>query len=369
MSQSKSSSMSRRQFVTETAVGTVATLAAPALLTASKTDSRVILGQGDYKYEVTHAWPQLPNQFSWQTTHNLATDKAGNVYVIHEGQRELRDHPSIFVFDPEGKFVRAFGSQFQGGGHGIEVREEDGEEFIYACGYQNVKAFSKLTLLGEIVWHKRAPMESGVYAEGENKSNQPEWGPNRFLPTNFAFLDDGDFFLIDGYGSYYIHRYDKDGNWKLCFGGPEESAGAGKGKFHLPHGIWVDNRGAGEPLLVICDRANHTVQYLTLDGKYIETITGYGLPANADSYEDLLLISELHARVTIHGKDNQVVARLGEDVKRVTNQGNQNIRGNPHLWQEGKFVHPHDACFDNAGNIFVAEWVATGRVSKLTRLA
>ncbi|MEO8498425.1 MAG: peptidase, partial [Planctomycetota bacterium] len=36
---------------------------------------------------------------------------------------------------------------------------------------------------------------------------------------------------------------------------------------------------------------------------------------------------------------------------------------------DGKFVHPHDACFDNDGNIFVAEWVATARISKLKRLA
>ena len=26
-------------------------------------------------------------------------------------------------------------------------------------------------------------------------------------------------------------------------------------------------------------------------------------------------------------------------------------------WQPGKFIHPHDACFDKDGNIFVAEWV------------
>jgi hypothetical protein len=38
-------------------------------------------------------------------------------------------------------------------------------------------------------------------------------------------------------------------------------------------------------------------------------------------------------------------------------------------WQPGKFLHPHDACFDAAGNIFVAEWVHTGRITKLRKLA
>jgi hypothetical protein len=44
------------------------------------------------------------------------------------------------------------------------------------------------------------------------------------------------------------------------------------------------------------------------------------------------------------------------------------LRGKPGQWLNGQFVHPHDACFDATGNIFVAEWVGTGRVSKLTRV-
>ncbi len=356
--------LSRRRFLSATTAATVATIAAPAVLTASKTDKQVILGEGDYRYEVIHNWPQLPAKFHWQTTHNVAVDSQGFVYVMHEGRVNEPDHPSIFVFDPEGRYVRSFGNQYQGGGHGIEVRmEDDGQEYLYVCGYQQVKAFSKLDLKGEVVWHKHAPMQSEVYAAGEDTDPKKVWGRNRFMPTNFAFLPGGDFFLTDGYGSYYIHRYDKDGNWKSKMGGP----GAGQGKFNLPHGIWIDNRPGRESQIVVCDRAHHTLQYLTLDGKYIETLTGYGLPANCDTYEDLLLVPELHARLTLLGKDNKVVARLGADVKRITSQ--RDIRNDEAKWIDGKFVHPHDACFDNNGNILVAEWVNTGRISKLNRLA
>ena len=38
-------------------------------------------------------------------------------------------------------------------------------------------------------------------------------------------------------------------------------------------------------------------------------------------------------------------------------------------WADGEFIHPHDACFDAAGNIFVAEWVQRGRVTKLRKLS
>ena len=44
------------------------------------------------------------------------------------------------------------------------------------------------------------------------------------------------------------------------------------------------------------------------------------------------------------------------------------IRTKRNLWQPGKFVHPHDACFDKDGNIYCVEWVAGGRVTKLTRV-
>ena len=44
------------------------------------------------------------------------------------------------------------------------------------------------------------------------------------------------------------------------------------------------------------------------------------------------------------------------------------MRRQPERWQAGKFVHPHDACFDHDGNIYVAEWVATGRVSFLKHI-
>ena len=40
-----------------------------------------------------HDWPQLPDRFTWQTTHNVAVDKAGNLYVIHEGRADAADHP------------------------------------------------------------------------------------------------------------------------------------------------------------------------------------------------------------------------------------------------------------------------------------
>ena len=353
--------LSRRCFLSN---ATVTAIAAPRLLLAKKDSTQLVIGEGAYQYEVQHNWAQLPAKYSWQTTHNVAVDAEGLLYVIHEGRENQKDHPSIFVFDRKGKFIRAFGSQFQGGGHGIEVRTEGSEQFLYVCAYQQVKSFAKLTLKGETVWEKYAPMDSGVYRKDEDKIRVKRWGRDAFMPTNFAFLDDGGFLLTDGYGSWYVHRYDKEGNWVSKFGGP----GEGEGKFNLPHGIWIDRRPGRKERIVVCDRAHHTLQYFNMDGKYLETLKGYGLPANCDTYKNLLLVPELQARVTLLNEKNEVVVQLGEDVERVTKTV-KGVRNDPKKWIDGKFVHPHDACFDHDGNILVAEWVATGRVTRLRRLS
>lgn len=356
--------LSRRRFIATTA----AAFAVPNIVTAQKADGPLIVGEGAHRYEVLHNWPKLPDKYSWQTTHNVAVDAEGLLYVIHEGREGMKDHPSIFVFDAEGKFVRAFGNQFQGGGHGIEVRTEGKEQFLYVCAYQQVKSFAKLTLKGETVWQKFAPMASNLYKPEEDTKPVKRWGADAFMPTNFAFLPDGGFFLADGYGSFRVHRYDKDGNWVSMFG----ERGKGPGQFNTPHGIWMDTRPGKEASVVVADRANKRLQWFTLEGKHVKTLDGFILPANVDSLGDVLLVPDLSARITLLGKDDTVLAHLGEDEAwraQVVKDGNKMRRSKTgEEWVSGKFLHPHDACFDAAGNIFVAEWVDTGRITKLKKL-
>jgi hypothetical protein len=362
-------SLSRRRFLARTASASMATFALPNLLTARKAPSQRVIGTGEHRYEVQHDWPKLPDRYSWQTTHNVAFDREGFLYVIHEGRANLKDHPSIFVFDPEGRFVRAFGEQFQGGGHGLEVRTEGNDEFVYVTGYQHLKNFAKLTLTGELVWEKRAPMESGLYPEGEDTHPEKRWGRDAFMPTNYAFHPGGGFYLADGYGSYRIHRYDKDANWMGMFG----AVGEQHGKFQLPHGLWTDDRPGRDPSIVIADRVNKRLQWFTLEGEHLKTLDGFILPANIDTRGDVMLVPDLSARVTLLDKNNEVIVHLGEDPEwreQVLKEG-MALRREPEgeNWVPGKFLHPHDACFDAEGNIFVAEWVHTGRITKLRRVS
>jgi hypothetical protein len=79
-----------------------------------------------------------------------------------------------------------------------------------------------------------------------------------------------------------------------------------------------------------------------------------------------MVVPELKACVTLLDADNKVVARLGRAVERLAEI--KDLRQQPDKWVDGQFVHPHDACFTPEGDIVVAEWVATGRVTKLERV-
>jgi hypothetical protein len=148
--------------------------------------------------------------------------------------------------------------------------------------------------------------------------------------------------------------------------------GTGAGEFNTPHGIAIDDRPGRAPAVVVADRANKRLQWFTFEGKHLKTLDGFILPANLDTHGGVMLVPDLSARVTLLDQDNNVIVHLGEDPawrEQVTKDKNAMRRDETGAsWQPGKFIHPHDACFDSAGNIFVAEWVHTGRITKLRKL-
>lgn len=355
--------MNRRSFLKTAALTTAGAAAytgpGPLLLgmddkAGSKTPR---VGSGEHTYECFHGWGNLPGELEWQTTHNVAIDSAGQIYITHQGHKNMKGLDTTFVFDAAGKFIRSFGKEWHTGGHGIDIRKEGNTEYLYLTNTWANPKVVKMTVGGEIVWKLGRP-EAPEYADTKKNYN----------PTNVAFCPDGSFFIGDGYGSNSMLKYSADGKLLKIFGG----TGNTEGKFRTPHGNWVDTRNPAKPMLIVCDRANARLQTFDLDGNFL-SMTDKGtvlFPAHADIRGDVLLVPDLHARVSLFDKAGKPIVHLGDDDawrKKVLD--GYKVRTQPKEWQPGKFVHPHDACFDAAGNIYVVEWVQGGRITFLKKVA
>ncbi|MEM7388027.1 MAG: peptidase, partial [Verrucomicrobiota bacterium] len=133
----------------------------------------------------------------------------------------------------------------------------------------------------------------------------------------------------------------------------------------------LDDRPGRDVSIVVADRANARLQYFSLEGVHLGFVEGLLYPADIDIQGEVMMVPDLHARISLYDKDNQVITHLGfsEEWKTRALANGFEMRKKPKLWEDGRFIHPHDACFDKDGNILVTEWVATGRVSLLKKLA
>jgi hypothetical protein len=262
----------------------------------------------------------------------------------------------MVVFDPNGKFVKSWGKEFKGGAHGLHIRREGKEEFLYLCDIQR-GLMVKATLNGEEVFTLGYPKDSEPYA-----TSQAEGKPLKYSPTNVAVAQNGDIYIADGYGSSYLLQYNSKGEYIRTFGGP----GNEPGQLSCPHGLIIDERGP-KPILVVADRSNKRIQRFTLDGKHIDFLYGTNAPCHFNVYKNGdMVVPDLFARVTLMDGANRTITNLGDDSQSDYMQTRKLSRDH---FKPGKFVCPHSACFDHAGNIYVVEWVEVGRVTRLQKVA
>lgn len=342
---------SRRAFL-KTAAAAAAVSSAPRILLASDKAGLdpIILGEGDHRYECIHDWGQLPKSIAYGNTHGVCEDAQGNIYIKHTVGAGSQSSDAMVVFDSSGKFIRSWGAEYKGGAHGLHLSREKDGEFLYLCD-QARGVVDKTTLAGEKIWSKTAPMESGVYN-----------APTEYHPTNVAVIPTGpragEFYIADGYGKSWIHHYSAKGDYLRSFGGP----GKDRGQLLCPHGLMIDTRG-DTVRLVVADRSNRRLQYFDLDGRSQGFVTEeLRSPCHFHERDGALLVPDLEARVSLFDRANKLICHLGDGK-------DFSLRDKPReKFIAGKFIAPHSAIFDHAGNIFIVEWVEVGRVTKLRRV-
>lgn len=205
-------------------------------------------------YVVLHGWPELPIGRTLGQATGVAVDSHNHVFVFHRAGREWSvpfpaepiEAPTVIVFDGEtGEMVNEWGSNMFVMPHGLSIDDAD-NVWVTDVGRHQVFKLSHdgdmLLMLGE----DRVP---GADSEHFN------------LPTDVAVLEDGGFFVSDGYANTRVVKFSSEGQFQFQWG----SKGSKQGQFDLPHGIAVD----GDGRVYVADRSNSRVQVFDREGSFI----------------------------------------------------------------------------------------------------
>ena len=273
---------------------------------------------------------------------SVVIDKAGNIYTSAD--------KGVVVFNPAGEVIRTFIDEEHSSIHDMEIRDEDGIEYIYGARNKAGVGIKFEAITGKIVLTIGLTNESGLPLTG-------------LKPTAITVAPNGDIFLSDGYASNIIFRYDKNGKYLSHFG----KKGDGLKEFHTPHGMTLDTR-YDPPRLLICDR-NHLpigrLLHYDLDGNFIEeAATRLNMPTSVAIQGEYVSVPSLDGRLYILDKNNSVVSVLGYK----SDPGESLYKVRQEDWIEGVFSGTHGSYWDKDGNLYVQDWNIDGRIMKLARV-
>ncbi len=347
--------MKRRQFLVGTALS-----AAPTILTAAKTaEPTVIVGHGDHQYRVEKNWSKGNHAaVPLNNCHEMVQASDGRLFLLTDYAKN-----NILIYKTDGTLLDHWTLNSRSA-HGLTLGREGNKEFLYITLTSGKVV--KTTLEGKVVLELASPLVNKAYS-----TKSP------YAPTETAIAPNGDIYVIDGYGSQYILRYSKTGEFISKFGG-KSSLPEKAGKFLQAHGIALDTR-ENEPLLVCTARIRNELSWFTLDGKHRRTeyYPGAYLSRAVIKGENLYSAVCFGFRkndyrmwtgcgfITILDKDNKVISCPGGEKPQYKNGILMPLMKKGDLVNNG-----HDVCVDSEENLYLCQW-NSGKVPpyKLHRLS
>jgi hypothetical protein len=344
----------RRDFLKATG----AALAAAWCARAENPSTPIIIGEGAFRYELDPKWGQLPAGMSYGYGCAVVVDSKDRVFVTSRST-----NPCVAIFDKDGQLLETWSKDFgdkvgysveqiKDTAHGLFWSLEGKQEFLYWTenastnreGPKFGRRVYKTDLNGKVLYTLGPGVKSGSDSQPFDLTN----------PTDVAVAPNGDIYIVDGYGSQKVHRFDKNFKWLKTIGGP----GKDHGQFNVCHGVWVSTLGK-EPEVYIADRHNDRIEVFSLELEYKRTVGDIRTPCCFYQHHGHLFIPELGQRVTVMDAHDKVVARLG-DGKGFEKE----IAKHP-----DKFAFPHALTLDSQGNLYVIEWLPDARPRKFRKLA
>lgn len=273
-------------------------------------------------YRQIENWAQLPADTKWGAMSAAAIDSHGTLYLL-----QRMPTSKIFVFDPAGKLLRAWGDGTLPNAHGLRV---DARDNVWITD-RNLHQVLKFSLTGEPLL---ALGQKGV--KGDNSSTDALNGP-----SDLTFAPNGDIVVSDGESTNTrVVKFSADGKLIKFWG----TKGTGPGQFDTPHAIAIDSKSR----LYVADRTNKRIQLFTQDGGYRSVMTNVGTPYGLCITKD----DVLYTVDGLAGANDCHVFDLKADQKELAHFGG--------------LAAPHMLAVDAQGAIYIAE--TTGKnVKKFVR--
>jgi peptidylamidoglycolate lyase len=356
----------RRDFL-KAAGGAGAAVAASVLLpgcaTGEPEKSGVRIGSGYHTYEVVDGWGALPDGMKYGLGCGVVVDGQDRVYVTSRST-----NPAVAVFDRKGRLLETWSKDFsdkvgltvdqvKDTAHCLYWSKEGREEFLYFT--ENVSTNKEGPQLGKRVYKTdlkgRILFEIGNVKKEGSTAQKFEWKN----PTDVAVAPNGDIYVVDGYGSQRVTRFDRNFKPLRTIGGRTDAKGpkgpdAPHGTFNTCHGVWIKLLKGRDPEVYIADRHNDRIEVFSLELDYKRTLKGdVRNPCCFYQHGGYMYVPDLASRVTIFDAEDKLVAHLGDG------KGASDNKTNPAM-----FAAPHAMCVDSRGDFYVVEWVDFGRPRK-----
>lgn len=341
--------MIRRSFVKNSTLSAVGLIITKDLFSMKKES---VYGHNEMTYTLNTQWGAInPEKTPVNDCHEMVQDAKGRILLLTNETKN-----NVIIYNKSGSLIDTWGTEFPGA-HGLTIQNTGKEDFLFITDTAKHQVY-KTTIDGKILMTINAPADIAAYQKKE-----------AFVPTETAVLENGEFYIADGYGAQHILHYDEKGVLKNSFGGK----GEGDQFLDNAHGICIDYRKT-TPTLIITDRTRNAFKRFSLDGKLMEIIHLPGACVCRPVIKgDYLYAAVLRSPslgeadsgfVTILNKENKVVSNLGGSAPKY-----ENGKLNPLSQAEKIFKNPHDVCVDDEGSIYVAQW-ASGKVYpyKFTRV-
>jgi len=249
---------------------------------------------------------QVPGHIVLGGVSAVATDSKGQVYMLHRAENP------VVLFEATGKYVRSWGTDLIGSGHGLRV---DGDDNVWVTDTDRHLIF-KFDSQGELLLTLGEPDQAGLEPGQFNK------------PTDVNFGQDGELFVTDGYGNSRVVRLTAGGEFVQTWGEP----GKGPGQFNAPHAVVIDDQGR----VIVGDRDNDRIQIFYPQGELLETWPGFAPFGLALDPDGVLFVADGRANSILQLDDSGNVVQSWGGTKGTA---------------AGEFSTPHMLEEDRQGNL------------------